>query len=186
VAALAGFVACAPRALVVVFPDEAGHAGAVTLEDGKKAVLLDKPFAAGEVRSGGAQSANVKPEEAQKIFAEAIAARPILPSRFTLYFETNSDKLTKESEERYREVLADVRRRPVPEVEVSGHTDTMGSQKLNQQLSLDRAVAIRTRLQGDGVDAPISVAGRGKLDPAVKTADQVDEPQNRRVVITVR
>jgi outer membrane protein OmpA-like peptidoglycan-associated protein len=32
----------------------------------------------------------------------------------------------------------------------------------------------------------IAVAGRGQLDLAVKTADQVGEPRNRRVEITVR
>jgi OmpA-OmpF porin, OOP family len=186
-AALACFAACAGRqALVVVFPDAGGRAGAVTLQDGKRALVLDKPFAAGEVRSGAARPAEVEPEQARQIFAAALAAQPIVPSQFTLYFETNTDQLTPDSKQRYREVLADVQRRPVPEVEAIGCTDTVGTQQDNQRLSLQRAAAVRTMLLRDGVAAAISVAGRGKLDPAVKTADQVDEPRNRRVVITVR
>jgi outer membrane protein OmpA-like peptidoglycan-associated protein len=46
---------------------------------------------------------------------------------------------------------------------------------------------IRARLVHDGISTgSISVAGRGQLDLAVKTADQVAEPKNRRVEITVR
>jgi len=186
IAAVACVAGCAQQALVIVFPDADGHAGAVTLADGKNEVLLDKPYAAGEIRSGKARAADVKPDEARKIFSDALAAQPILPAHFVLYFLPNSDRLTTDSEERYRKMLEDVRRRPVPEVEAIGHTDTVGNQQLNQRLSLQRAVAVREQLKKDGVTAPISVTGRGKLDPAVATADQVDEPRNRRVVITVR
>jgi flagellar motor protein MotB len=51
----------------------------------------------------------------------------------------------------------------------------------------------RTRIEDliawipDGLDPKsISIAGRGWLDPRVKTADNVPEPLNRRVEITVR
>lgn len=186
IATLACLAGCAQQALVVVFPDAEGHAGAVTLADGENEVLLDKPYAAAEVRSGKARVADVEPDDARKIFSDALAAQPILPAHFVLYFLPNSDRLTEDSEDRYREMLEDVRHRPVPEVEAIGHTDTVGTQELNQRLSMQRAVAVREQLKKDGVTAPISVAGRGKLDPAVATADQVDEPRNRRVVITVR
>ena len=185
-AALACLAACAPKALVVVFPDAGGKVGAVTLQDGKSSILLDKAYAAGEVRSGGAKEAAVKPDEAKKIFASALAAQPLVPTRYVLYFESNTDKMTPPSARRYREVLADVQRRPVPEVEAIGYTDTVGNQGDNHALSLQRAGKLREMLIRDGVSAQISVAGRGKLDPAVKTADQVDDPRNRRVVITVR
>jgi outer membrane protein OmpA-like peptidoglycan-associated protein len=46
---------------------------------------------------------------------------------------------------------------------------------------------VRELLVRDGVDrAAIAIAGRGKLDPVVPTADQVAEPRNRCVVVTVR
>lgn len=84
-------------------------------------------------------------------------------------------------------MFEDIKRRPVYQVEVIGYTDTTGTQELNQRLSLQRAQAVRDLLAKDGVAAAsISAAGRGKLDPEVPTADQVNEPRNRRVVITVR
>ena len=68
-----------------------------------------------------------------------------------------------------------------------GHTDTLGNPPHNQQLSMSRAEMIRDRLVHDGINPKsISVAGRGSLDQAVKTGDQVAEPRNRRVEITVR
>jgi outer membrane protein OmpA-like peptidoglycan-associated protein len=95
--------------------------------------------------------------------------------------------LTPDSDVQYTAVFADIKRRTVYEVEVVGHTDTLGTLEHNQQLSMSRAEMIRARLVHDGISTgSISVAGRGQLDLAVKTADQVAEPKNRRVEITVR
>jgi OmpA-OmpF porin, OOP family len=75
----------------------------------------------------------------------------------------------------------------VYQIEVVGHTDSLGDLGSNQALSLARAAAIRDRLVRDGIDGgAISIAGRGKLDLLVPTADQVAEPLNRCVVVTVR
>jgi len=183
--------ACAeppPRqALVVVLPNDDGSSGAVTLTEGGSSVVLDKPYAAGEARGGAVAAVAVKPAQVERIFGAALAARPILPSEFVLYFVSDSDRLTADSQRRYRAVFEDIKRRPAYEVEVVGHTDTLGDNVYNQQLSLQRARAIRDQLVRDGLGArAISIAGRGKLDLAVKTADQVSEPRNRRVVITVR
>jgi outer membrane protein OmpA-like peptidoglycan-associated protein len=123
----------------------------------------------------------------QQIFGNALAAQPVLPSHFVLYFEKDSNVLTPDSQRRYEAVFADIKRRPVYEVEVIGHTDTMGNAVHNQQLSTSRAEMIRDRLVHDGIGAQsISVAGRGDLDLAVKTGAEVAEPRNRRVEITVR
>jgi len=87
----------------------------------------------------------------------------------------------------YRAVFDDIKQRPVYQVEVVGHTDTVGDLRTNQRLSLVRAAAIRERLIRDGIEPnAIVTSGRGKLDPIVPTGDQVAEPRNRCVVITVR
>jgi len=181
--------ACTPdrQALFVVLPNPDGSAGAITVEDGKSSVLLDKPYAASEVRGGTAAPVSVDAPQVQQIFGTAIAARPILPAHFRLHFISDSDNLTADSQRQYRDVFEDIKRRPVYEVEVIGHTDTLGDKTYNQQLSMRRARALRDRLVKDGLAAQaIAVAGRGQLDLAVKTADGVSEPRNRRVEITVR
>ena len=179
--------ACARQELFVVLPNPDGTAGEITVDDGKTKVPLNQPYAAGEVRGGETEASQLRPQDVQAIFGSALAARPILPSHFRLYFVLDSDALTPESQTRYADVFTDIKRRSVYQVEVVGHTDTLGERSHNQELSLRRAQAIRDRLVHDGIATnAISVAGRGQLDLAVKTADQVSEPGNRRVEITVR
>jgi outer membrane protein OmpA-like peptidoglycan-associated protein len=126
-------------------------------------------------------------EQVQKVFGGALAAQPILPGHFRLYFESDSDVLTPASAQEYKQVFEDIKQRPAYQVEVIGHTDTFAAKDYNQRLSLQRAEAIKLRLMHDGLDPKsISVAGRGELDLAVKTPDGVHEPRNRRVEITVR
>jgi len=121
------------------------------------------------------------------IFRHAIAAQPILPHHFRLYFILGSDELTPESKIAYRADFDDVKQRSVYEIEVIGLTDTLGDLAYNQSLSLARAAAIRDTLVRDGLDRDaISIAGRSKHDLLVPTADQAAEPRNRRVEITIR
>ena len=186
--AAAALAACSSQQeLFVVLPNPDGTSGAITVEDGTHSVLLDKPYAASEVKGGTAAPVTEDASQVQQVFGQTIAARPILPAHFRLYFISDSDNLTPASEIQYRDVFADIHRRKIYEVEVIGHTDTLGDKTYNQQLSLKRAQAIRDRLVKDGLSAAsISVAGRGELDLAIKTGDQVSEPRNRRVEITVR
>jgi outer membrane protein OmpA-like peptidoglycan-associated protein len=64
---------------------------------------------------------------------------------------------------------------------IAGHTDTVGGYDYNLGLSRDRARAIAAWLRKRGVGVPIAYEGFGETSPAVSTADQVDEPRNRRV-----
>lgn len=179
---------CSPRqALFVVLPNPDGTSGAVTVSDSQKSILLDKPYAASEEKRGRVAATTTNSQLVQQIFGGALAAQPILPSHFRLYFFRDTDTLTPESRQQYHNVFEDIKRRPVYQVEVVGFTDTLGNQAHNQQLSLKRASAIWKRLVHDGLDVhSITIAGRGALDPAVPTGPQVSEPRNRRVEITVR
>jgi outer membrane protein OmpA-like peptidoglycan-associated protein len=179
---------CAQRqALFVVLPNPDGTAGAITVSDGQKSILLDKPYAASEEKKGSVTATTSDSQQVQQIFGSALAAQPILPGHFRLYFLRDTDVLTPESKQQYKNVFEDIKRRPVYQVEVIGYTDTLGNPPHNQRLSLERANAIRDRLVHDGLNpTSISVAGRGELDPAVPTGPQVSEPRNRRVEIIVR
>jgi outer membrane protein OmpA-like peptidoglycan-associated protein len=57
----------------------------------------------------------------------------------------------------------------------------------NDALSLKRAKVVSQLLVDKGaVAARVEAVGRGKRELLVPTADEVDEPQNRRVEIVVR
>jgi outer membrane protein OmpA-like peptidoglycan-associated protein len=64
---------------------------------------------------------------------------------------------------------------------VVGHTDTVGTAEHNLVLSRKRARTIAAWFKGRGVGIPIAYEGTGEAALLVKTADQVDEPRNRRV-----
>jgi outer membrane protein OmpA-like peptidoglycan-associated protein len=181
-------VGCPRQALFVVLPNaEGGGVGAITVEDGKTVTTLDQPYATAEARAGSSAPVEESPGNIGVIFRSAIAARPILPHHFRLYFILGSPELTPESQVAYRAVFDDVKQRSVYEVEVIGFTDTLGDLRYNQALSLQRAATIRDTLVRDGIARQaISIAGRGKHDLLVPTADQTPEPRNRRVEITVR
>jgi outer membrane protein OmpA-like peptidoglycan-associated protein len=185
---VAMLAACSSRqALFVVLPNPGGGSGAITVEANGQSVLLDQPYAAGSERGDKIKATSSNSDQVQQVFGSALAAQPILPSHFTLYFISNTDQLTPESAKEYQGVFEDIKRRPVYQVEVVGHTDTFASQQYNQRLSLQRAEAIKDRLVHDGLNPKsISVAGRGELDLAVKTPPGVHEARNRRVEITVR
>jgi outer membrane protein OmpA-like peptidoglycan-associated protein len=63
---------------------------------------------------------------------------------------------------------------------IAGHTDTVGNVGYNLKLSQARARAIAAWFRKRGVHMPIAYEGFGETAPAVKTADNVDEPKNRR------
>jgi len=69
----------------------------------------------------------------------------------------------------------------------TGHTDTVGADSYNLALSRRRATAVRAELVRDGVSANlISTSGVGENGLAVPTGQNVNEPRNRRVEITVQ
>ena len=67
-----------------------------------------------------------------------------------------------------------------------GHADTVGSTGYNQGLSESRARRVSDALIARGVPAgAMTLAGRSENEFAVATGENVREPQNRRVEITL-
>ncbi len=64
---------------------------------------------------------------------------------------------------------------------IAGHTDSQGSTAYNLTLSQRRAQAIATWFRRRGLTLPIAFEGFGEHAPLVVTADETDEPRNRRV-----
>jgi outer membrane protein OmpA-like peptidoglycan-associated protein len=64
---------------------------------------------------------------------------------------------------------------------ILAHTDTVGAADYNLRLSTRRAQAIARWFRKNGLRIPMAYDGVGESMPQVKTADDVDEPRNRRV-----
>ena len=112
----------------------------------------------------------------------------VLELNQAIYFETNSDKLLALSYPILDEVARVLREHPdLQRVRIEGHTDNVGSAKLNEALSLRRAESVAHQLSLAGMKpASIERRGLGFDKPIADNATAEGRAQNRRVVVTVR
>ena len=175
------------QGLVVLLPDAAGKATAVLVKQGTRELLLDQPYSAAQLTRSGPQLSTSSAAQVQAMFGAALEARPLPAAQFSLYFDEGMDEFTLESLSALASVVAEIARRPVPDVLVIGHTDTLGSDAANDALSRQRAEVGRRALVERGIGAQhIVVIGRGKRELAVPTRDGVADARNRRIEIQVR
>ena len=74
----------------------------------------------------------------------------------------------------------------VTTVQIVGHTDSTGSDAVNNPLSVNRASSVRDYLVSRGVDARrIAIDGRGSREPIADNATEAGRAKNRRVDIFV-
>ena len=186
--ALLGACAAHREDLVVVVPAPDGHVGTVVVQAGHDSATLDSANAGSRVdEKHDLARVTLSVAEIQTEFGAALAARPIPPRRFTLYFDEGTERLAADSSALLSEILADTKSRAAYEINVVGHTDRLADEKFNAELSDRRAGFVRDWLIGNAVPSDaITTAGRGELDPVVPTADGVAEPRNRRVEVTIR
>ncbi len=180
-----------PGVSVVVLPKlPDGHVGAVMVRplDGGDAVLLDKPYVEASLRdTKTVRTSRVDPKSVADVFGSALAALPTVPTTVLVYFVEGTEELKPEAKRAIDRVIAEMAARPVPEISVVGHTDFIGTDAYNDDLSLARALRVRDLLVKRGVPAKmIQAIGRGKREPVVRTTDSAVEPRNRRVEIIVR
>jgi len=75
---------------------------------------------------------------------------------------------------------------PATSITIVGHTDSSGSDAVNQPLSLNRAAAVRDYLSSRRVaSSRISVEGRGSREPVATNNTSANKAKNRRVEIFV-
>jgi outer membrane protein OmpA-like peptidoglycan-associated protein len=187
--ALSALAGCATRNDVyVLLPGKDGKTGALTVESEGKKQTLDTPYAAARVKNVGSVDGYTASEaEVRQEFGPALDAQPKRPVSFFFYFLADTDEFAPESKALVNQIFAEIARRPAPEIAIIGHTDRVGSQAYNDALSRRRAERCRDELIKLGIPrVRISVAGRGEREPEVPTADEVAEPRNRRVEISVR
>jgi outer membrane protein OmpA-like peptidoglycan-associated protein len=179
-----------PKTMVVLLDQPDGRPSAVIFTSKAGAQRVDKPG-----QATGVDAASDKPRdpfaleksEFDQRFATALAARPEPPVAFNLYFKFDSSELTDESKAQLPKILETMKARPAPEIAIVGHTDTVGTQAFNYELGLRRGLVMKNQIVGIGVDpSKIDVTSHGKLSLLVPTADNVGEPRNRRVEVTVR
>lgn len=145
--------------------------------------MLSRPYQTASVNTfGGVALSLTAPQVVQARYGELLAQKPPPAEQFLLYFEPGAAQLTEQSMALLPTILASVRARKGGEITVMGHADRVGSLKVNEALSVQRAETIRELFVAQGFQPDlVQAVGRGERAPLVPTGDEVTEPQNRRV-----
>ena len=68
--------------------------------------------------------------------------------------------------------------------EISGHTDNIGNNKFNMELSVNRASSVKKILENLGVDSEsLKIVGHGETKPVESNDTRQGRKKNRRVEI---
>ncbi|MDB5819535.1 MAG: conserved hypothetical secreted protein [Rhizobacter sp.] len=175
-------------ATVVLLDNDDGTTGKVHVSGSGGMTVLDRSHEATFIGSPTGTTFDLNDGQLQKDFGPALAASPIPPTHFLMYFDFGSTKLTAESRALLPKILDEVGKRPAPDVSVIGHTDTVGDDPVNEALGLSRAKLVADMLAAGRKIEPSKIAleSHGKRNLLVPTPDKTVEPRNRRVEVTVR
>ena len=185
-AALLAGCASGPGSYVVLLPSPDGTVGRVLVQSPQGEQVLTQAQQ-GTSLDGSAPPFAVSKEQLARDFGAAQAARPVLPEQFLLYFESGGSELTAESKALLPRILERALARTALDMSVIGHTDTQGKADANEALALKRAGSIAEQLRQLGLqNALMLVESHGERNLLVNTADEVAEPRNRRVEVTLR
>ncbi len=99
-----------------------------------------------------------------------------------ILFETGKATLKPESMEEIQKVADYMLKNTSARFEVQGHTDSQGSDAINDPLSQQRAEAVVKALEGLGVDGfNLRAVGKGSHEPVADNKTEEGRAQNRRV-----
>jgi outer membrane protein OmpA-like peptidoglycan-associated protein len=98
-----------------------------------------------------------------------------------IFFETASSTLLPNSEPELNKLLWTLRKNPGIKIEIRGHTDNVGEEKVNQELSEARAKSVYQYLVDRGVEASrLSYVGFGETQPIADNTTEEGRKENRR------
>jgi outer membrane protein OmpA-like peptidoglycan-associated protein len=114
------------------------------------------------------------------------SARGLIVNMSDVLFDTGSSTLKPGAREKLAKISGIVLAHPGLNLQIEGHTDSVGSDDFNQQLSERRADAVRDFLAEQGVPASaITARGFGKTQPVASNDTADGRARNRRVELVV-
>jgi outer membrane protein OmpA-like peptidoglycan-associated protein len=112
--------------------------------------------------------------------------RGLLVTLGDVLFEFNRADVKPTATAELRKLADFLRQYPARHVLIEGHTDNIGSDAYNLQLSQRRAEAVASVLRGMGVVEPrVSVVGYGKSHPIADNSTDTNRALNRRVEVYI-
>lgn len=128
-----------------------------------------------------------KPVETKPL-KPAAPAKPSLPAtqEFIVFFDFDKSDISATAQAILVQAKQAFDNNKFIKIKATGHTDSRGTNPYNDRLSLQRVRAVQQALVKLGITADkIAIEAKGESQLLVKTGDNVKEPQNRRVEITL-
>jgi outer membrane protein OmpA-like peptidoglycan-associated protein len=125
-------------------------------------------------------------EQLNRILETRDTARGLVVNMSDVLFATGKYDLQPGAREKLAKIAGIVLAHPGLELEIEGHTDSVGSEEYNQRLSEQRAGAVRDYLVQQSIPAPtVAARGFGESRPVASNDTAAERQQNRRVEIVV-
>jgi len=101
-------------------------------------------------------------------------------------FDSGKSSIKAQSQAVLNDIIGILKEYPTAKFTVEGHTDSVGSEKLNQRLSDSRANSVKEHLIEHGIDAfRLSALGYGEAKPIDSNKTRKGRANNRRVEINL-
>ena len=100
-----------------------------------------------------------------------------------ILFATNSSTLNASSQNTIKQIAQVLKNNSDVDVAIFGHTDSTGSDAINNPLSEKRAKAVENSLKTQGVTNIKTVEGQGSTNPVADNSTAEGRKQNRRVEV---
>lgn len=177
-----------PETTISLAPNKK-ESNAIVLKADNKSFDIDKPMAYVDLSSNDKKPSKgiYTKTQFEKKFKDLLAIKVKKPSSLYIYFDTGDDKLTNKNNESLKQVIKELQKRKTRDITIIGHTDTVGTYQDNLQLSKKRVSRVKKWLLSQKFQLnTLTTEHYGENDLLVQTADNVNEPQNRRVEIFIR
>lgn len=180
---------CYPATTLILLPDESGKVGAITVKSQGELRVIDQAYHSVSTKLGTSPLSKTQAlSEAQvnQEYADLIKAQPAKPTSYILYFVSGSTDLVNDSKAIIPQIIDKIKAKIPTEISIIGHTDTKGTDDINNSLSQKRAVAVKKILKDymPSLDR-VEVQSFGSRDQLIPTPPNVNEPRNRRVEILI-
>jgi outer membrane protein OmpA-like peptidoglycan-associated protein len=125
-------------------------------------------------------------QQLNSILATRDSARGLIANMSDVLFRSGSFELLPGARERLAKVSGIILAYPSLHLAVEGHTDSVGSDQYNQNLSEQRATAVRDYFVQQGISAAsVEAHGFGKTEPIATNDTPEGRQQNRRVELVL-
>lgn len=155
----------------------------------KQAALAEKKAAVAKEEARVTKKTAEQAAEIEQKLAEFDAKeteRGLVLTLGDVLFESDQATLKPKVMESLSPMVAFLKEDPKRHILIEGHSDSVGSEPYNLDLSQQRAAAVRTFLMRNGISPErITIRGYGKAYPVASNDTEIGRRQNRRVEVVV-